>query len=297
MGVKVLGETGDAGEVRRLTRELRPDLVFMDIAMPGMNEFEVLHESTKQFPEVRIIILDAGQDGEGASQALSAGATGYLSENANSTELVDAIATVSRGKDYQRRYDKRKAAGLCGATGCARKPDSGYAHCRRHLQYMSVRNKNRYHERSRVALCIYCGKRPRFWGVRCVICRQRFAKHPLPFGARRALRLYREAEKRREAEQIEVEARYAVRKLLASGVINANAAKALRLYAGTDNGKWRTYSEVGQLMKISKERVRKLLLPSKVALSLTLGDRVPWRSWTAEDLERNGNRSLAPASK
>ena len=101
------------------------------------------------------------------------------------------------------------------------------------------------------------------------------------------MRLYREAEKRREAEQIEVEARYAVRKLLASGVINGNAAKALRLYAGIDNGKWRTYSEVGQLMKISKEWVRKLLLPSKVALSLTLGDRVPWRSWRKRILNVN----------
>ena len=59
-----------------------------------------------------------------------------------------------------------------------------------------------------------------------------FAKHPLPFGARRALRLYREAEHEREREQIEVEARHAVRKLLASGDINGDAAKALGLYAG-----------------------------------------------------------------
>ena len=56
---------------RRLIRELQSDLVFMDIAMPGMNEIEVLEESTKQSPEVRTIILDAGQGREGASQALS----------------------------------------------------------------------------------------------------------------------------------------------------------------------------------------------------------------------------------
>jgi hypothetical protein len=141
---------------------------------------------------------------------------------------------------------------------------------------MSKRNKELYTKRMREGLCIYCGTRPGFWGVRCVICRQRFAKHPLPYGARRALRLYREAEKKREREQIEVEARHAVRKLLASGDINGKQAKALRLYAGVDDGKWRTYVEVGNAMQISKERVRQLLVLSKIALAPILGDRVPW---------------------
>jgi DNA-directed RNA polymerase sigma subunit (sigma70/sigma32) len=99
----------------------------------------------------------------------------------------------------------------------------------------------------------------------------------LLYGARRALRLYREAEIEREREQTEVEARHAVRKLLASGDINGSAAKALRLYAGTDNGKWRTYTEVGRIMKMSKEGVRKTLLPSKIALTRVLGIKTPWR--------------------
>jgi hypothetical protein len=156
---------------------------------------------------------------------------------------------------------------------------------------MSRRANERYEKRTNEALCIYCGLLPQFWGVRCVICRQLWAKHPLPFGARRALRLYREAESKREDEQVEVEARHAVRKLLAIGDVNGKHAKALRLYAGVDNGKWRTYAEVGKVMHISKERVRQLLVPPKITLALILGDRVPWRPMQ-ENLERNGNKSL-----
>lgn len=102
-GVEVIGETGDAGEALRLIKELRPDLVLLDIAMSEMNEFEVLEKSTRQFPEVRIIVLTAGHNGEGVSRALHAGAAGYLPVSANSTELVDAIATVARGEIYVSR--------------------------------------------------------------------------------------------------------------------------------------------------------------------------------------------------
>jgi hypothetical protein len=68
----------------------------------------------------------------------------------------------------------------------------------------------------------------------------------LLYGARKALRLYREAESMRRREQIEVAARHAARKLLASGDVNGTAAKALQLYAGVADKKWRTYSEVGR---------------------------------------------------
>ena len=114
-GVEVVGETGDAGEALRLIKELRPDLVLLDIAMPGMNEFEVLEKSTRQFPEVHIIVLAAGQSGEGAIRALRAGAAGYLHKSANSTELVDAIATVARGDIYVSRETSKQTL-VEGAT-------------------------------------------------------------------------------------------------------------------------------------------------------------------------------------
>jgi len=102
--------------------------------------------------------------------------------------------------------------------------------------------------------------------------------------AKRALRLHRKAEARRLPDQIENDARAAVLELLSSNGLRGRQAEALRLYAGIDNGKWRTYDEVGHLMNLSKERVRQLLRPAKLTLSLTLSDRVPWRP-----LERNGS--------
>ena len=186
----------------------------------------------------------------------------------------DGLKQVKR---HKRQYEKRKAAGLCTHTGCREKPDVGHTHCQKHLREMSKRNKEQYQKRMREGLCIYCGTRPGFWGIRCVICRQRFAKHPLPYGARQALRLYRQAEEQHKVEHNQIEARLAIRKLLASGDINGDQAKAVRLYAGVDDGRWRTYREIGKVMHISKERVRQLLLPSKLAVVSVLGDNVPWK--------------------
>jgi len=170
------------------------------------------------------------------------------------------------------------AAGLCTQTGCGSKPQVGHMHCQKHLAKMSKNNKAQYRRRARQGQCIYCGQRPQFWGVRCIICRQHWAKDPLPAGARRALRLYRAAESLRALEQRQVEARHAIRKLLARGDLNGRQGQALRLYAGIDDGKWRTYEQVGQIMKLSKEGVRKLLLPSKIELTVILGDKGPWKS-------------------
>jgi hypothetical protein len=178
----------------------------------------------------------------------------------------------------RRQYAKRKARGVCAYGGCRMTPDAGHAHCPRHLVLMSRNNRARVLERKAKGLCIYCGERPQFWSVRCVICRQLFVrnKSALPAGARRALRLYREAERKRELEQLQLQARFAIRKLLATGTITGDYARALELYAGLDNGPWRTYAQVAKLMHISKERVRQLLYPSKIVLAEMLGGDVPW---------------------
>ena len=181
-------------------------------------------------------------------------------------------------KPYKRQYQKRKAAGLCTSTGCTDNPEVGHTQCRRHLKKISERNKERYLERTHRSLCIYCGKRPRFWGVRCIICRQRFAKDPLPVGVRKALRTYREAERLAQAEQTLVDFRKAADKLLKRQDINGRGAAALRLYAGLDNSQWRTYAEVAKVMKITKQAVHRLLLPSRVAMAHLLGDDFVWGS-------------------
>jgi DNA-binding NarL/FixJ family response regulator len=99
-GVEVIAEAGDGREALQLIRELQPDIALLDITMPGLSGLEVLEESKKQFPDLRVIILTVHDAGEYAMQALRAGAAGYLPKSAAANELQVAIKIVSRGETY-----------------------------------------------------------------------------------------------------------------------------------------------------------------------------------------------------
>lgn len=203
----------------------------------------------------------------------------HLTQSASPKEFRKTSEKCLRKNSAASRYEKRKAHGLCAYGNCPAAPAPGHMHCREHLRRMLQAQTVRCTVRKKNRLCIVCGVRVQFWGVRCIICRERSIKDPraLPHGARRALRLYREAERKMQIERRETEARFAVRKLLASGDINGDCGIALRLYAGLDNGRWRTGAEVAKLMHVSKERVRQLLYPPKVILTETLGASAPWK--------------------
>ena len=189
-------------------------------------------------------------------------------------ELSSSNGAVSSGQkhkssnDYRRNrlrrnkliYQKRKAVGLCGYGRCTNQAEGAHTLCQKHLRLVAERAKERLAQRRAQGLCTYCGERPQFWGRNCIICRQVFATDPLPFGARRALRLHREAEVKLVLKQKQRE----VAKLLATGRVEGKQAEALRLYMGLDKGRPRSYAEVGKLMKLSRERVRQLLLPFKL---------------------------------
>ena len=173
-------------------------------------------------------------------------------------------------------YAKRKATGRCAQARCRSKAEPGRSKCRKHLKTMSAHALKMRRKWIREGLCTRCGKRPHFWGRKCIICRQTFAACPLPKAALKALRLYRESEARRHLQESQQAARLAALELIDTGQLKGKRAAALRLYVGLDNGKWRTYQQVGTLLSVSTERVRQLLLPSKHALTLMLADKVPW---------------------
>lgn len=137
---------------------------------------------------------------------------------------------------------------------------------------MSRERKKEARARKRQGRCVDCGERPQFWGTRCLLCRQRFKKgaKALPSGATRALRRYRDAERKLAIELRQANARFEIRKLLATGDLAGDLERALRLYAGLDDGRWRNYAEVGRLMRISRERVRQLLYPYRAVLTETM---------------------------
>lgn len=99
-GVDVIAEAGDGHEALRLIKELQPDIVLLDITMPDLSGFEVLEQSQKQFPDVRVIILTVHDAGEYAMQALRDGAAGYLPKSAAADELQLALEIVGRGETY-----------------------------------------------------------------------------------------------------------------------------------------------------------------------------------------------------
>jgi DNA-binding NarL/FixJ family response regulator len=102
-GVDVTGEAGDGREVIDLIQTNQPDVVLMDISMPGLNGLQALARITKDFPLVRVIILSMHPNDEYVLQALKSGASGYLLKRAATAELPVALKSVVGGEIYLSR--------------------------------------------------------------------------------------------------------------------------------------------------------------------------------------------------
>jgi DNA-binding NarL/FixJ family response regulator len=101
--VKVIGEAGDGREVLDLVKAQAPDVVLMDIAMPGLNGLEAAERMARDFPDVRIILLSMHNNEEYVLRALKSGAAGYLLKKAATAELEAALRQVVRGEIYLSR--------------------------------------------------------------------------------------------------------------------------------------------------------------------------------------------------
>ncbi len=98
--VKVVGEAKDGREALRLVKEQQPDLILMDVAMPGLNGLEATRRVSKEFPDVKVIILSMYANEEYVREAINAGAAGYLVKRSAAAELEHAITAVARGEKY-----------------------------------------------------------------------------------------------------------------------------------------------------------------------------------------------------
>lgn len=98
--IEVVGEAEDGRAALALVASHKPDLVLMDIAMPGLNGIEAAARLSREHPQVRALILSMHQNEDYVRQALRAGAAGYLLKDAAPVELELAIKAVLRGETY-----------------------------------------------------------------------------------------------------------------------------------------------------------------------------------------------------
>jgi DNA-binding NarL/FixJ family response regulator len=99
-GVQVIADARDGHGAIELVEALRPDIALLDISMPGLNGIETAVRIRSRFPETRVVILSMHAGEEYVSQALRAGATGYLLKDATPMELDLALRAVARGEIY-----------------------------------------------------------------------------------------------------------------------------------------------------------------------------------------------------
>jgi len=98
--IEIVGETSEGRETVRQVEILQPDIVLMDIAMPGMNGLEATAIITKNFPQVRVLALTMHDEEEYFYEVIRAGAMGYVLKDAAPTELVSAIRALGEGKAF-----------------------------------------------------------------------------------------------------------------------------------------------------------------------------------------------------
>lgn len=97
---QVVGSAQDGQEALELVAQKSPDLVLMDLKMPGMNGIEATREIRKKFPNIKILVLTTYDDDEWVFDAIRAGASGYLLKDTPRQKIVEAIRGTVEGKSF-----------------------------------------------------------------------------------------------------------------------------------------------------------------------------------------------------
>ncbi|MBZ5589689.1 MAG: response regulator transcription factor [Acidobacteriia bacterium] len=131
--VTVVGEAGDGRETFRLVEELAPDVVLLDISMPGEDGIQVAKRLKGSFPKVRVLFLTMHEDAGLMREAIQAGAAGYVIKRAEEAEILNAVHAAHRGDLYvhpamtraflEPRPSERRPTGLGGVPLTRREVD------------------------------------------------------------------------------------------------------------------------------------------------------------------------------
>jgi two-component system response regulator NreC len=99
-GIEVVGEAGDAQQAVFEARAQKPDVVLMDVVMPGKSGIETIPDVLKDAPETKVLMLSMQDDPRYVREAFAAGATGYILKEAADTDVVAAVREVAAGGRY-----------------------------------------------------------------------------------------------------------------------------------------------------------------------------------------------------
>jgi len=98
--IEVVGEADNGRDAVRSISAVTPDLVLMDLSMPGSNGIEAIYEIKRRYPAVRVLVLTLHKSDEYIQESLRAGADGYILKDASHDELRVAVRSVLNGKTY-----------------------------------------------------------------------------------------------------------------------------------------------------------------------------------------------------
>jgi DNA-binding NarL/FixJ family response regulator len=120
--LRIVGEAADGDEALRQTRELLPDVVLMDISMPGMNGLAVTEVLRKELPQIKVLILSVHNNKEYIFRVIQAGAHGYVSKEAPPDEVIRAIESVYEGEPFFSEDIARAALNEFVSSGGKKEP-------------------------------------------------------------------------------------------------------------------------------------------------------------------------------
>ena len=98
--IEVMGQAQDGAEAVEMVKKVPPDLVLMDLKMPGMNGIEATRQIRANFPQVKVLVLTTYDDDEWVFDAIRAGASGYLLKDTPREEVIKALKGTALGKTF-----------------------------------------------------------------------------------------------------------------------------------------------------------------------------------------------------
>ena len=108
---EVVGHAGDGEEAERMAKELIPDLVIMDVLMPGRDGIEACREIMDALPDISVLILTASTEKDAVLEAVAAGANGYLQKLTGTEQLLATVRDVAKGEYRMPRDAMRRVFG------------------------------------------------------------------------------------------------------------------------------------------------------------------------------------------